>query len=210
MITLVAGALAGEAAGDGVLLDRGAGVLLVAAPGGGIDAVGLADGALRWHAAGADVPLAVDGGLVAGWVDTPEPVLRIVAVDARTGEVVRRCADLALPEGIPGGVDDHFAAHTEVGACEAARTWTVVPALDGGAVAVVDPSTARTRAVSEVRDGRAIPFGLGTDEPLHAFLVVGDVLLSARGNEVAGFGRDGSGRWSRPVRDRSYRGPIPP
>ncbi len=116
MIGLASAALAGVSVADGVVVDVAAGVVFVAAPGGGIDALALADGALRWHSAVADVPLAVEGEVLAAWADAPEAELRVVALDPRSGRRAWACPEVRLPAGIPGGVDDRIGDRRSVGA----------------------------------------------------------------------------------------------
>jgi hypothetical protein len=90
---------------DGVVVDAARGVAYVISPKGGIDALDLATGNVRWTSKAAVKPLAVvDGNLVAQAVTVDSGELPVVAFDAKGA--VKQQLRIELPAGVRAQVAD--------------------------------------------------------------------------------------------------------
>src|SRR3954463_16411273 len=70
---------------DGVLVAPDRGLAYVMRPGGGIDAIDLASGNVRWHSDAAAKPLAISGKRLIAQAESKGDTLDVVALDARRG-----------------------------------------------------------------------------------------------------------------------------
>jgi hypothetical protein len=96
----------GAALLDGVVVAPRHGLAYLMRPGGGIDAVDLASGSLRWHSDGGAKPLALaDDRLIAQAESRGANALALVALDARSG-AARDAVRLPLPAGVAATVVD--------------------------------------------------------------------------------------------------------
>ena len=90
----------------GVVVDPAGAVVYLMTPGGGIDAVSLERGDLRWSTAGAAKPLALVGRRLVAQAEPPgDGILRLVFLDTRAGKRVLG-ADVALPRGVRASIDE--------------------------------------------------------------------------------------------------------
>lgn len=91
---------------DGVLISPRHGTAFVMRPGGGIDAVHLASGALRWRSDRGARPLAIAGDrLVAQAAGQRPNALDLVVLDARSG-AARDSVRIPLPDGVAATLVD--------------------------------------------------------------------------------------------------------
>lgn len=110
---------------DGVVAAPRLGVVYLMRPGGGIDAVELASGTVRWHSDRAAKPIAVaDDRLVAQARSRSEGALDLVVLDARSG-TPRDAVRLPLPAGIAASVIDTPAGSFRVRADRSGSQLTV-------------------------------------------------------------------------------------
>lgn len=106
---------------DGVVVDAARGVAYVMRPAGGIDAIDLANGRALWTTEAAARPLTmVEGKLVAQAEGAPGAGLRIVSLDPEARGALVQSAEVALPEGVRGAVDDGWRTKLQVSATAAA------------------------------------------------------------------------------------------
>lgn len=136
--TVFAQAAPGLALGDGVVLDPQREAIYLAVPGGGVEAVAVSSGKSLWVSTAGDFPLASAGDLVVTWKDTPTAAMRIVGLDAsRRGGTAVRCADVAIPNGLPGAIDAHLGGSATVRARvrdhQIEASWSVERHYAGGA-----------------------------------------------------------------------------
>jgi hypothetical protein len=90
---------------DGVLVAPTHGLAFVMRPGGGMDALDLASGTVRWHSDGAAKPLALAGDRLIAQRESPVGDLEIVALDARRG-ARGASSRVPLPAGVAASVAD--------------------------------------------------------------------------------------------------------
>jgi hypothetical protein len=91
---------------DGAVVSPRHGLAYVMRPGGGIDALELASGKVRWHSDGAAKPIAmVQNRLVAQAENGAAKQLELVVLDARTG-AARESTRVPLPAGVKASVVD--------------------------------------------------------------------------------------------------------
>lgn len=111
---------------EGVVVAPQQGFAYLMRPGGGIDAVDLSTGALRWHSKGAAKPLALAGGrLVAQADNRGANALDLVVLDARSG-AARDSVRIPLPAGIAATVVDTPGSSFRVRADSAGASKVVV------------------------------------------------------------------------------------
>lgn len=109
---------------EGVVVSPRHGLAYVMRPGGGIDAVDLASGKVRWHSDLAAKPLALaDDGLVAQ-AESRGNALDLVVLDARNG-AARDNVRMALPAGVSASVVDTPAGSFRVQAAREASGLVV-------------------------------------------------------------------------------------
>ena len=90
----------------GVVIDLPLGLAFAMSPGGGIDAIDLRDGNVRWHSDDADRPVAVSGGrLIAQATSTAPRELALMSFDAAGGGRLAS-GSFTLPEGTKAPVVD--------------------------------------------------------------------------------------------------------
>jgi hypothetical protein len=110
---------------DGVVIAPQQGIAYVMRPGGGIDAVNLASGAVRWRSKSAAKPLALAGDRLVAQADSRGAnSLNLVVLDPRNG-AARDSVRIPLPEGVVATVVDTPAASFRVRA-DAAASKVVV------------------------------------------------------------------------------------
>lgn len=99
-------ARAGHLLGDGSVVDAARGVVYVARPAGGIEALDLSTGRAVWQSDAAAKPLALAGGALLAQ-DEPGPAgeLRLATLDPATGSARQRLG-VVLPEGVYATVAD--------------------------------------------------------------------------------------------------------
>jgi hypothetical protein len=96
----------GIALQEGVVIAPQQGFAYLMRPGGGIDAVDLASGALRWRTKTAAKPLALSGDRLVAQADSRGVnVLKLMVLDAQSG-AVRGAVRIALPAGVAATVTD--------------------------------------------------------------------------------------------------------
>ncbi len=94
----------------GLVIDSALGMAFTMNPGGGIDAIELASGNVRWHSDEADKPLAISGGLLTAQAASGEPGrLDLAALDASGGQR-RGSGSIELPRGVRALVVDGIGA----------------------------------------------------------------------------------------------------
>ena len=92
----------------GVVADPGRGLVYVMRPAGGIEALDLADGGVRWASDRADQPLLVAHGVLVALAESPVPGLALALLDPESGEPAAEAAEplvLSLPSGVVAGID---------------------------------------------------------------------------------------------------------
>ena len=95
----------GAALRDGVLVAPARGLAYVMRPGGGIDAVDLASGAVRWHSDAASKPLVLAGNRLVAQAESAAGTLDVVALDAQGG-ARGASTRVPLPAGVAASVVD--------------------------------------------------------------------------------------------------------
>jgi len=99
---------------EGVVIAPRLGTAYLMRPGGGINAVDLASGAVRWRSDSAAKPLALAGDRLIAQADSRGAnALELVALDARSG-AARDSVRISLPEGIAATVVDTAASSFRV------------------------------------------------------------------------------------------------
>lgn len=91
---------------DGVLVAPARGLAYVMRPGGGIDAIDLSSGAVRWHSDAATKPLAISGKQLVAQAESKGGTLDIVALDAQLG-ARGASSRVPLPAGVRASVVDN-------------------------------------------------------------------------------------------------------
>jgi hypothetical protein len=94
----VAAAWAGLGFGPSAVVSPDEGALYVADPAGGVSAIDVRSGRLRWRSDAARVPLDADRTQVVGWA-AAGGTLRVVRLDPSSGAVRVACAERRLPDG---------------------------------------------------------------------------------------------------------------
>ncbi len=218
-------ARAGHLLGDGVVLDAGAGVVYAMSPAGGIDAIDLGSGEVRWSSVAAAKPLHLTDGLLIAQVErAARGAVDLAALSAESG-ARRHGMTVALPPDVWAGVDDgpdrSFRCHVGGGVSDLAVSWREsrpvdnrfaipAPALDESSGPVIAPATAggsRTGAASldlvagamTPLSAREIPVPLAAPSHhvgVYLAAVEGRQRLSADGNHVLASVRTGEpGEW---------------
>ena len=91
---------------EGVVISPQQGFAYLMRPGGGIDAVDLASGAVRWRTKSAAKPLAIAAGRLVAQADSRGAnALKLVVLDARSG-AARDSVRIPLPAGVAATVID--------------------------------------------------------------------------------------------------------
>jgi hypothetical protein len=151
---------------EGVVIAPRLGVAYVMHPGGGIDAVSLASGAVQWRSDKAAKPLAIAGDrLIAQAESRGAHVLQLVALDARSG-ASRDSVRIPLPAGVAATVADtpagSFRVRADAAGSELAVRWEatgvgtvaqgILPAENEGQAPSLDgaPSVAAGTAVVDL------------------------------------------------------------
>ena len=124
---------------DGVVVDAERGLAYVMRPGGGLDAINLDSGRAEWGTDAASRPLAMsEGKLIAQAEGIPGSGLRIVSLDLEARGAVLEQAEIALPEGVRGTINDGWRTKLRVGATSAngaaVITWKSTEALSKAAI----------------------------------------------------------------------------
>ena len=126
----------------GVVVDPARSMLYAMRPQGGLEAVDIDRGTVRWSTSDADVPLLVFGDLLFAWREpsatSPAPSLEIVALGLDDG-ARRFSASAALPAGVRNRIDDGLGVRFAVRAWRAGNTtrfgWTFHRQVIGGMAA---------------------------------------------------------------------------
>ena len=90
---------------DGAVVDPGTGLIYLMSPGGGIDAVSLAFGTVRWHSDAAGRPISASAAGILAQAEAPEPGSLQLAVLDTSGRLLRSAA-VDLPAGVEAPVID--------------------------------------------------------------------------------------------------------
>lgn len=109
---------------EGVVIAPHQGTAYLMHPGGGIDAVDLARGTLRWHSDSGAKPLALAGDRLIAQAESRGGALDLVALDARNG-AARDAVRISLPAGLAATVVDTPASSFRVRAEPAGSGLTV-------------------------------------------------------------------------------------
>jgi hypothetical protein len=194
---------------EGIVISPRLGLAYVMRPGGGIDALDLAGGALRWRSDGAAKPLALAGDrLIAQAASQGANALDLVAFDARTG-AQRDSVRISLPEGVAAPLADtvtrSFRIRADVAGAELVVRWEstaspgpaqgYLPAEDEGqapvvvaGAAVLDTSSSlRVKTEPSIRSVRSASLTRSSLEELRTPAVAnaqGRQMLSADGRHV--------------------------
>jgi hypothetical protein len=194
---------------EGVVVAPRLGLAYVMRPGGGLDALDLASGAVRWRSDSAAKPLALAGQrLIAQAESGGANVLKLVSLDARSG-AARETVRIDLPAGVAAPVVDSasgsFRVQADASGSELAVRWEatgvgapaqgVLPAENEGQApvvvageAVVDlGSSLRVKTEPSVRSMRSPTLARAALQELPASAVAGAQgrqLLSADGRHV--------------------------
>ena len=173
---------------DGVVVDPASQTAFVMRPEGGIDALDLASGKVRWKSRAAERPLMmVDGLLVAQAAPGERREFVLVAL-APAGGAERRRFTVDLPEGVQArvaaGPAQAFKLRTFVAGGAPIVAWTfesrplrgVAPGREAPTLGQEPASLARAAAAPEtegavqvdVSAGRAVPVAIDPDEPAAA------------------------------------------
>src|SRR4051794_10334104 len=145
---------------DGVVIDAARSLAYVMQPAGGIDAVDLARGTIRWHSAAGERPLTLAGGvLVAQAAPGANGELRVVALDLDRNGARSAEADFALPGGVRADVVETPRQTFRVKASPSAQgvvvTWSAQPVGNlPGRAAQANPDKALRPA--EARQGNVL------------------------------------------------------
>lgn len=124
---------------DGVVIDADRGLAYVMRPGGGLDAINLDNGRAEWGTEAASRPLAMSKGMLLAQAEgTHGSGLRIVSLDpSAKGAVIDR-AEVALPSGVRGTINDGWRTKLRVSATSAngaaVVTWKSTESLAKAAV----------------------------------------------------------------------------
>lgn len=124
---------------DGVVIDAERGLAYVMKPSGGLAAINLDNGRAEWGTDAAARPLAMSKGMLLAQAEgAPGSGLRIVSLDpSAKGAVVER-AEVALPSGVRGTINDGWRTKIRVAATAqngaAVITWKSTEALSKAAI----------------------------------------------------------------------------
>jgi len=124
---------------EGVVIAPQQGFAYLMHPGGGIDAVDLASGALRWRTKSAAKPLALAADRLVAQADSRGAnALNLVVLDARSG-AARDTVRIPLPAGVAATVTDTPGSSFRVradsaGASKLVVHWQATKSADGGAL----------------------------------------------------------------------------
>jgi len=193
---------------EGVVISPRLGLAYVMRPGGGLDAVDLAGGTVRWHSDSAAKPLALAGDrLIAQASSRGANALDLVSFDARSG-APRDSVRISLPAGVAAPLVDtpagSFRIRADAAGAELVVRWesTVVagaaqgylPAEDDGqapfvvaGAAVLDLASLRVKTEPAVRSVQSGTLARASLEELRTPAVAaaqGRQLLSADGRHV--------------------------
>jgi len=193
---------------DGVVIAPAHGLAYVMRPGGGIDAVDLSSGGVRWHSDAAAKPLILAGDRLVAQAESAAGALDVVALDAQRG-ARGASARVPLPAGVAASVVDTAQRSFRVYAGNAGPQLLVqwessafatvdapqgylpaegsgqTPTLGGSALLTVDDSLMEVKAAPSASAGAAVsrPELQELSAPL-ARAVAGRQFLSADGRHV--------------------------
>ena len=203
VVLLALGALPARAAGllgEGTVVDSASGVVFVARPKGGIEAIDLTTGASLWTSADAAKPLSITGGVLLAQAEPGEKGdLVLATLNPRTGALVRRSA-LALPAGIRATVADGLQGSFRVRAMAANAVDPANPAntalfLAWTATRVPGPTRGRRVRPSLGVEGGAAPSGV-LRGVARLDLGTGKIVAAVPGEAAGAAGEVDAGRFS--------------
>jgi len=201
-----AGSGQGAALHEGVLISPRSGLAYVMRPGGGIEAVSLANGAVRWRTDRASKPLALAGDRLVAQAEGRANTLQLVVLDARNG-ATRDSVRIPLPSGVSASVVDtaagSFRVQAEGAGSDLVVRWEAtgtevlqgilpaedevrLPAVTAGE-AVLDAASLRVKGEPAVRSVRSATISRASLEELAAPAVQGTEgrqMLSVDGRHV--------------------------
>ncbi len=167
----------GAALLEGVVVAPQHGLAYVMRRGGGIDAVELASGAVRWHSDGGAKPLALAGDrLVAQAESRGANALDLAILDARSG-AVRDSVRMPLPAGITATVVDTpagaFRVRADHAGSQLAVRWESTSLTSGGPAQGYLPADNEGQAPMVVAGGAVIDLGASslkveTEQPVRS------------------------------------------
>lgn len=198
LLASVVGAVAGaQAAADapfelepGLLVDPASSTVFLMSPEGGIDAVDLGLGMVRWHRDEEAKPLSLAAGRLVAQAEPPASgVLRLVVLDAADGRLLL-ARDVDLPEGVSAPVRPSlgrsFAADAELVGSALDVAWTFAQRPVQGMptdVAAARPRTSAGALLFDPASGATTPSPVGAKRASRPAATEADLLTAVAGRQ---------------------------